>query len=265
MPLERSVLKNRAGSPMPARAGRQHLPVAEAAIAVDHNQGDVLGNRRILKAVIHQDHAGALRPCQGDARDAVPCDHHRLGPRQHQRLVADVNRRVPRRIDLDRTAQATAIATAQHDRSLAEVAQQVCQRQHRRSLAGTADMIVADADHGDPGVKPLALQTLARDQTIERAERRQQAGYPGRWPVPEVRLTHSSPPSRAVTAANTAPARPACDRARRRVPRPRARRPHPTPRPPPDRPATAPIASPALPACQLFWRLRRYRAPGRLR
>jgi hypothetical protein len=34
-------------------------------------------------------------------------------------------------------------------------------------------MIVADAKHGDAGVKALALQPLTGDSAIERAERRQ--------------------------------------------------------------------------------------------
>jgi len=40
----------------------KHEAVAEAAVAVDHDQRGILGDRGILKAVIHQDHTGALRP-----------------------------------------------------------------------------------------------------------------------------------------------------------------------------------------------------------
>ena len=68
------------------------------------------------------------------------------------------------RIDHDRTAQSSAIAAAEHDRRLAEIAQQPGQRQHRRGLAGAADMIIADAEHGNAGIKPLALHPLGRDQ-----------------------------------------------------------------------------------------------------
>ena len=41
--------------------------VAEAAIAVDHDQRAILGDRGILEAVVHHDHAGALRFCQRDS------------------------------------------------------------------------------------------------------------------------------------------------------------------------------------------------------
>ena len=39
----------------------EHVAVADAALAVDHDQRGILGDRRILKTVIHQDDAGALR------------------------------------------------------------------------------------------------------------------------------------------------------------------------------------------------------------
>jgi len=42
------------------------------------------------------------------------------------------------------------------------------------ALAGAADMIVANAKHGNAGVKPLALQAPCGDHAIECAERRQQ-------------------------------------------------------------------------------------------
>src|ERR1700682_6066591 len=36
-------------------AGRNHPAVAEAAAAIDHDQRHVLGHRRILETVVHQD------------------------------------------------------------------------------------------------------------------------------------------------------------------------------------------------------------------
>ena len=77
---------------------------------------------------------------------------------------------MPFRIDPDRPAQSAAIAAAEHHRGLTEIAQQVCERQHRGGLAGAADMIVADAQHGNAGVKTLALHALAGDQTVECGE-----------------------------------------------------------------------------------------------
>ena len=105
-----------------------------------------------------------LAPC--DRASATPSMRSRATttgnrPRHHQRLVADIGRSMPRGIDLDRPAQSAAIAAAEHHRRLAEFAQQLRQRQHRRGLAGAADVIIADAKHGDAGVEPLALQSLA--------------------------------------------------------------------------------------------------------
>ena len=51
--------------------GGKHLAIADAAVAVDHDQRSIFCDRRILEAVIHQDHAGALRARQGDAIDTV--------------------------------------------------------------------------------------------------------------------------------------------------------------------------------------------------
>ena len=93
--------------------------------------------------------------------DALAGNRDRNGLRQHQRFVADVGRKVTIGIDHDRPAQASAIAAAEHDRRLAEIAQQFHQREHGRRLAGTADVIVADAKYGNAGVKALALQTAA--------------------------------------------------------------------------------------------------------
>jgi hypothetical protein len=39
-------------------------------------------------------------------------------------------------------------------------------------------MIVADAKHGDAGIKTLALQSLACDQAIERTKGHQQSRNP---------------------------------------------------------------------------------------
>ncbi len=158
------------------RAGGEDAAVAEAAVAVDHDQADVLGNRRVLETIIHQDHGRALRLRQRDAVGAITRDHDRHRAGQHQRLVADIIGAVPRGIDPDRAAQPSAITAAEHDRRLAEIAQQLGQRQHRRRLAGAADVIIADADHGNAGLKSLALHALRGDQAIERAERHQQQG-----------------------------------------------------------------------------------------
>src|SRR6202171_5136249 len=60
----------------------------------------------------------------------------------------------------DRDVYFPAIPAAEHHRRLAEIAQQFCQRQHRRRLAGAADMIIADAEHGDARLQTFALPAL---------------------------------------------------------------------------------------------------------
>jgi hypothetical protein len=92
-----------------------------------------------------------LAPCEHPI-GTIARDHHRHRLRHHQRLVADIRRCVPFGIDLDRAAQVSAVAAAEHDRRLAGVAQQVDQCQYRRGLAGTADVIISNAQHGDAGI-----------------------------------------------------------------------------------------------------------------
>src|SRR5258708_37012186 len=83
-------------------------------------------------------------------------------------------------------------------------------------------MVIADAEHGDAGFQPLALQAFRRDGAIEHAKRPQQMRFPGRPAVPEARLTHSRLPFRAAAATNMAPARSAYLRTRPRAVRPPA-------------------------------------------
>ena len=131
-------------------------------MAVDHDQRDVLGDRGILETVVHHDHAGAERTRHGDAVGALARDHHRQRGRQHQRLIADFIGDMPLRIDPHRAAQFAAIAAAEHHGRFAEIAQQLRQRQHGRRLAGAADVIIADAEHGDAGIQPLRAASVSR-------------------------------------------------------------------------------------------------------
>src|SRR6267142_2358284 len=149
MPLARSVLKNLKGSPIPAKASTR-LPRSDATDT--------------SSALRWADSTGL--PC-----DAIARDGHRDRARHHQRLVTDIRGRVSVGIDPDRPVQPSTIATTEHDRRLAEVAQHPGESQHHRRLAGAADMIVADAKHGDAGIETLALQSPRRHRAIERAER----------------------------------------------------------------------------------------------
>ena len=268
MPLARSVLKNRAGSPMPANASTR-LPRSDATCASSgfrcaDNTGlpcaaisaatgsAALPSPTTISASVRAScgRSGARRGPAGNTcplpmprslsitiSDAsltiaglwkpssiritvAPCDRAsgtpsaRLrdtttgsAPASIKRLVADIGSRVPDGIDPDRPAQLSAIAAAEHDRRLAEFAQQLRQRQHGRRLAGAADVIIADAEHRNAGIQSPALQALCGDGAIERGERLQQMRVERGRAVPEARLTHWRLPSRSATAADTARAR----------------------------------------------------------
>ena len=74
----------------PQGSGRKHARIAEAAPSVDDRQGEILGERCILQAVVHDDDAGAGRARGLRASDAVARDDGRRHARQQQRLVADL-------------------------------------------------------------------------------------------------------------------------------------------------------------------------------
>src|SRR5262249_36852020 len=94
------------------RTGRNHLPIANPAAAVDDEHGEVLGERGILEAVVHYDDAPSgsnrgLRSCGAVMRD----DRGRLA-REQQRLVANVGGAIALRVDKLRAALTATIATA---------------------------------------------------------------------------------------------------------------------------------------------------------
>ena len=80
--------------------GGQHPAVTDAAPGVDDEHREILFERRILESVIHDDDAGAGSDCKSRARDAVTRDDGGCPAREQKRLVADLRRAVPRRIDL---------------------------------------------------------------------------------------------------------------------------------------------------------------------
>src|SRR5262245_8461771 len=98
------------------RSSRNDAAIADAAAAVDENKAQVLGERWILKAIIHNDDACSGGTCECRSSDAVARAHGRGKPRQENRFTADIGSPVQRRIDAHRTGQATAIAAAQKDR-----------------------------------------------------------------------------------------------------------------------------------------------------
>ena len=328
IPLARSVLKNRAGSPIPAKASTR-LPASDATEAAsgfrcadstgppraataaatasaaravaDHDQRigavELLAQRRaqracgkhaaIAEAAVAVDHdqrgdpwrwrdSGTRRPSGSRWRPATapgPRRRRDRAPPPPAAVSASISGSSPTSAATCRAGstligplQSSAIAAAEHDRRLAEIAQQLGERQHRRGLAGAADVIIADAKHGDAGIETLALQAQACDQAIEGAERRSAVAR-SRMAAGTRRPAHalaapissrncsrygSSAAKRAVERA--AELRDHALRGRHRLARAR-----------PDRPATGRAASPALPACRPAWRRPRRRAPHRRR
>ena len=70
--------------------GRNHPAVADAATTVDHEDREILDQRRILKAVVHNDDGGAIASRHRCARDALARHDGGREPRQQERLVADI-------------------------------------------------------------------------------------------------------------------------------------------------------------------------------
>ena len=77
----------------PQRPGGKHPAVADAAPAVDHRDREILGQRRILQAVVHDDDAGA-----GSSRGLARPRRGRAPRRSARRApAAAARRRLPRR------------------------------------------------------------------------------------------------------------------------------------------------------------------------
>jgi len=83
----------------PQGTGRDHPAVADAAPGVDDDHGCVLGERGILEAVIHDDHAAAGNDGGRGALDPRARHDGRGDAGQEQRLVPDLARAVALRID----------------------------------------------------------------------------------------------------------------------------------------------------------------------
>jgi hypothetical protein len=68
----------------PQRAGRHDTTIADAACAVDHGKGEVLGEAGVLQAVVHDDDVDGGEPCGNRTRTPCPvaADEGRPGGRQ---------------------------------------------------------------------------------------------------------------------------------------------------------------------------------------
>src|SRR5690606_2480571 len=130
-----------------AEGARWHDPaVAEAVGGIHHQQRKVLGEARVLKAVVEDQRLGPAldrRTCRGDAITSHPGGGYL---RQQQRLVADGAMVVPCRIGPHGPALAPAIAAAQEVRLHTRLAEVKRQGDRHRRLAGAARDEIADAD-----------------------------------------------------------------------------------------------------------------------
>ena len=129
------------------RPSRKDATIADAAPAVDHGDGPILGERRILQAVIHDHDGRALGFRQRGAGDAVAGNNGRRRARQQQGFVADQAGRIGVGVDALWHGVAAAIAARQAERRFAGLAQQRHQHHGGRRLAGAAECEIADAQH----------------------------------------------------------------------------------------------------------------------
>ena len=150
----------------PQRSGRDHEAVADAAAAVDQNNRKVLGQGRILKAVIHDDHGRAVAMRGFGAGDAIAGHDGRREPRQKQRLVADGRRRMARSFDAHRSGQAPAIAAGQKIRPFVRGEQHAPDLDRSRGFAGAADRQVAETNHRYAGPTPGRAQAHCRRDAV---------------------------------------------------------------------------------------------------
>ena len=101
------------GDPLAQRPRRQQAAIAEAVGGVDHDQRQILGDGRVLEAVIEHDRPRAALDSGPHSGGAVAGHPARRRGRRQQRLVADRGGIVDRGIDPHRPGQASAIAA--HD------------------------------------------------------------------------------------------------------------------------------------------------------
>ena len=142
-------------------AGGNAEAVAEAALPVDHGEGEVLRQRRVLQAVVEHEDLGPRLDRHRRAPDAVRSDPARRDPREQQRLVADRPRVMDGRIDLDGIDPLHAAVAARKKRDPAALADQhPRERDRRRRLAGAAGDEIADADdrRARPSLRACAMR-----------------------------------------------------------------------------------------------------------
>ena len=168
----------------PQGTGRHDEPIAEPGRGIDHDQAEILGELRVLEAVIHDDDRGVGAFDQSCARRAVRRHHGRRVRGKQQRLVADLRRALALG-DQHRALRLAAIAAGEKRRALARFLQHFGDGNGRRGLAAAAGGEIADADHRQPrAVRRDAGHLPLRHAPVDGAERRQRRGEHASPPVP---------------------------------------------------------------------------------
>ena len=147
----------------------------------------------VLQAVVHDDDAGAARTRGLRPGETVGADDGRRDAGEQQRLVADIGRVMPRRIDQHGRALAgrAAVAAREKNRRLAHLAQQTRHGQSDGRLASAAGDEIADADHGNADARAAPAHLQRRRRAVKRAERPERASPPVRpLRAPEGRRAH---------------------------------------------------------------------------
>src|SRR6202023_2069952 len=103
----------------PQGTSRNDAAVADAAAAVDHKDGEILAQRRILESVVHDDDTSAAGTRRAGAGDSVAGDDGGRKSRQHQRLVADIGGMMKRRGDAHPSGELAALAAAEKKKTTA--------------------------------------------------------------------------------------------------------------------------------------------------
>ena len=214
----------------PQRPRRHGQPVADAAPRADHRDGEVLGELRVLEAVIHDDEIDPLTRQHPRAGDTVGRGDGRRARGEQERLVADIAARVARRIDDERHRRGPAIAARQEAGPAPHRGRDAGDLQADGRLARAADDEVADADDRrvDGALRPRAHAPTG-DAAVDRGRRRKgvgdgaarrvpeggRVGHVTRRPRPAVPSSCARRDRRSPRRGSTAAARP---RGRRRAP-----------------------------------------------
>ena len=176
------------------RARRNLIAVAETGFRIHHDQRQVLGDRKILMAVIHDDDGGAFFFRQPRPGGTVARHDGGGGARQQQGFIAHHRGAVAARSQ-SRAAFAATITAGEEIGFVTACAQHLGKGDGDGSLAAAAGGEIADTDHGQSRVEAFGDARLERNSgAIQPAQRRQQRRR--RAPsLPEIRRAHraSSP------------------------------------------------------------------------